>query len=405
MALALRLGWCLTRPATSQAIDVLPDQREYLTLAQNLLHGVGLQFIDQRFDDRVYAFRTPGYPFFLAACGANIHVARAVQAVIDTSVVLAMYLLATTLLRSCIGGLTAALLVAGNPYLIYFSGLLLSETLFTAMLVWSMVLLVRGEIGGSRNDRLIWLVGGALLALSILVRPSAIGLPVVAGLTAMYANYSGARAYSDTEKPSSALGISVRHLLISLAVLSLLTALVLVPWAARNNRVLGHWVWLDTNSGFTLYDGYNPQATGASNQSWIQGDNELHKLSEVARTQYLAKKARSYARGHVGRSLVLAATKLGRTWSAVPLSSDYGQAKYRLVALIYTVPFDVLVLLGLWWGEIPRGAKFFLLTPALYFSIVHALTVGSLRYRIPAEPPMAVVAAAFIVRLKARATV
>jgi hypothetical protein len=35
----------------------------------------------------------------------------------------------------------------------------------------------------------------------------------------------------------------------------------------------------------------------------------------------------------------------------------------------------------------------FLLIPAIYFTAVHMLSVGSLRYRIPAEPPMAVIAA------------
>ena len=36
--------------------------------------------------------------------------------------------------------------MAVNPFLIYFSGLILSETLFTAMMVWGMVLLLYGEV-------------------------------------------------------------------------------------------------------------------------------------------------------------------------------------------------------------------------------------------------------------------
>jgi hypothetical protein len=41
----------------------------------------------------------------------------------------------------------------------------------------------------------------------------------------------------------------------------------------------------------------------------------------------------------------------------------------------------------------------FLLLPALYFTAVHALSVGSLRYRVPAEPPLAVLAAAGAARV------
>jgi hypothetical protein len=40
-----------------------------------------------------------------------------------------------------------------------------------------------------------------------------------------------------------------------------------------------------------------------------------------------------------------------------------------------------------------RSAKVFLLIPAIYFTAVHMASVGSLRYRIPVEPPMAVIAA------------
>jgi hypothetical protein len=39
-----------------------------------------------------------------------------------------------------------------------------------------------------------------------------------------------------------------------------------------------------------------------------------------------------------------------------------------------------------------------LMLPAVYFTLLHALSVGSLRYRIPAEVPMAVIAASALVR-------
>jgi hypothetical protein len=42
---------------------------------------------------------------------------------------------------------------------------------------------------------------------------------------------------------------------------------------------------------------------------------------------------------------------------------------------------------------LPASAKVFLLAPAVYFSLSAGLSVGSLRYRVPAEVPMAVVAA------------
>src|SRR5215211_5973736 len=66
-ALAVRLGWTLTRPTDAATLEQLPDQNEYLATAQSLLDGEGLSFLDPRFGDRVFAYRTPGYPLLIAA--------------------------------------------------------------------------------------------------------------------------------------------------------------------------------------------------------------------------------------------------------------------------------------------------------------------------------------------------
>jgi hypothetical protein len=401
VALGLRLGWALSRPATDASIDALPDQREYLSLAQNLLHGKGLQFFDKRFDDVVYAFRTPGYPFFLAACGGNIRAARAAGAVLDTSTVLAGCLLAVLVAgnrRNSVFPLVAAAIVAFNPYLIYFSALLLSETLFTAMLVWAMVLLILGRGGrGPWRKTVLWLCGGLLLALSALVRPSAAGLPILLGILSVFVNRLNLPAYQGVPGSSRQMDRNAGSWRLPVgATMLVLLLLVLFPWALRNRNVLGRWIWLDTNSGFTLYDAYNPDATGGSDQSFIDREPELQVLGEVDRSEYLSRKATHYASTHWGRIWDLSWYKLARTWSPMPLSSEYGRPGLRFIALAYSLPFDLMVLVGLFWGNLPRSAKVFLLAPAIYFSVIHAVTIGSLRYRVPAEPALAVLAAGVV---------
>jgi 4-amino-4-deoxy-L-arabinose transferase-like glycosyltransferase len=393
-ALLVRVAWGLSRPTDSAAIEQLPDQREYLELADNLLHGRGLHFFDPRFRSSIYAYRTPGYPILLAACGASIRAARVAQAMLDTSTVLAAYLLARRWLTRK-QSLFAAAIVAVNPFLIYFSALLLSETLFTAMLAWSMVLLqgiprpranaISDPPGSSP------LLGGLLLALSVLVRPSAIGLPVLLGIVAAVLNRSQPRAYPRwwPFPPATTM------LLFTLAVLA--------PWAYRNHLAVGHWIWTTTNSGITAYDGFNEDATGASDQRFIARLPGLSRGTEVQRSDFLAQEASRWAREHPRRVMELALVKAGRTWSPVPLSAEFGRPLYRWIAGLYALPFDILVILGLWHGRIPRTAKVFLLIPAIYLTIVHALSVGSLRYRLPAEPPMAVIAIASGSSLVARA--
>ena len=392
VALAVRVGWALVQPTDDESIDRLPDQREYLLLGRNLLHGQGLKFYDPRFRDEVLAFRTPGYPLLIAACGGSVGAVRFVQAIVDTSTALAVYLLALRWLTPRMA-LLAAAVVAFNPFLIYFTGLILTETVFTAMLAWGMVLLLgpahppdAPEHPPTWRGTLVWLCGGLLLALAVLVRQSAIGLPVVLAVGAAFVNRGRGGPYHR------------RWPLPVGTTMLLLTVLVLLPWAYRNYRVLGSWVWTTTNGGITLYDGLNPDATGASHQAFVQSMPELRGMDELGRSRHLAERAKDFARRQPLRAAELALVKAGRTWSPVPLSQEYGGWKYRAVGLLYSLPLDVLVVIGLLrsprkGGPLPQTAKVFLLLPAIYFTAVHMLSVGSLRYRIPAEPPMAVVAA------------
>jgi hypothetical protein len=91
--------------------------------------------------------------------------------------------------------------------------------------------------------------------------------------------------------------------------------------------------------------------------------------------------------------VLLAVLKAGRTWSPVPLSQG-DRPFYLLAGLAYSLPVFVLAAGGLLFSDLPRHAKVFLLAPAAYLTLVHMASVGSLRYRLPAEPTLAILAAA-----------
>ncbi len=368
IAFIIRVGWGLAQPLSRKSLEKLPDQVEYLSLGENLLQDQRLSFVDPRIQQEVRAFRMPGYPAFIALCGAELRVIRVVQAGLDASTVLAIYLLARRLFDLRTARL-AAVLVAINPFLIYFSGLILSETLFVAMLAWGMVLLVQPKRS---------FLGAILLALSIYVRPSAIVLTVLLGWGAAVAMPS----------PRSLRWIGLR--------IVLLTAVLLFPWALRNRAVLGEWVFTTTNGGITFYDGFNPDADGSSNQHVFLDQMpraHLARLGELGRDQHFKQLARRYMVANPWRCVELAAKKMLRTWSPLPLSDDFHKPLYIIGGLIYAIPLDALVIMAVLKPRATTSVKMFLLMPALYITVVHALSVGSLRYRIPAEGPMAVLAA------------
>jgi len=164
------------------------------------------------------------------------------------------------------------------------------------------------------------------------------------------------------------------------------------------------WIWTSTNAGITRYDGFNPDATGASDQSFVEAMPQLRSMTEVERNDYLAREASDFIRTRPLDSIKLAVAKVIRTWSPRPLSSEFSKPHYVILAFGYSLPFFTLFAMGWLTSPMPATAKLFLAAPAVYLTVAAALSVGSLRYRIPAEVPMAVVAAAVFSRHPAAAT-
>ena len=400
IAVVLRLAYSATKSNDPASLMNLPDQTEYWQIARSILQGEGLRFDDTQASEYLYAFRMPGYPLLVAACGAALPIVRAAQAGLDGASVLAVYFLARRL-RGATAGIVAGMLVALHPYLIYYSATLLSETLFTAMLTWGTYCLLSPKPNARRAGLLI-------LVASVFVRPSAIGLGIAA---AGVVGWSGRRPW--LRAPVAAMNATI--------VLTCLLAL----WAARNKAVLHAVILTTTNSGYTAYDSFNANADGSSDQAPFRTKmtdpavaaalgvplsdpymqwRRLRELGEVGRNDLFTRLAWHDTRQHPGRVVTLALAKLGRFWSPWPLSQDFGDRRYVIVGSAFVVPFFVLVIVGLRRGGLGRRTTVILLLPAVYFSAVHCVFVGSLRYRVPCDVPLAVLAgcgAASLVRPKA----
>jgi hypothetical protein len=236
-------------------------------------------------------------------------------------------------------------------------------------------------------------------------------LPVLLGIAAIFLsrpertdqNWTDARAYHKRNTPGAPAAWPPKGWPLPVgATMLLLTLLVMTPWGYRNWRVLGTWVWTTTNEGVTACDGFNPDATGGSDQSFLLNFPQLKQMGELERSRYLSDKATAYVRANPERAGRLALIKAARTWSPVPLSREYGDWKRSVVLLAYSVPLDLMVVAGLvgpLGGGMRRGAKVYLMISAIYFTAVHMMSVGSVRYRVPVEPQLAVIAAGAVAEL------
>lgn len=278
-------------------------------------------------------------------------------------------------------GIAAGLLVACDPFLVFFSSLILTETPFTAALIGLWIALWKTVRAPSARG---WIVVGILAAVCVYLRESSLGL-VVAGPILVAVS-----------KP-----VVIRSLWGPVVVLGIVV-LTLIPWAARNRAVTGHWCWLTHRGGITLYDGVGPQATGASDLGDIKQCEAVRGLDEVAWDRHFWRQAIESIRSDPGRIVRLAGLKLARMWNPIPNVETYRSSSVWLISAGWTIPMFVLAAVGVVVVTLRREsggvlAALLLLLPAIYFSVLHSVFVGSVRYRIPALPMLSILAALALV--------
>ncbi len=387
LAIVLRLGlagWWQWRHGET---FVFGDSQSYWTLGQSLAAGEPYRF------GASAIFRTPGYPallapiFWLAGPTASVFWGRAENALWGTVAVAAVAWLGRRLGGPKVG-LWAAAAAALYPEAIASSVLVLSDTPFAALMVVQLALWVVAWQTPQKWPACGWaLLAGAVAGAASLVRPSWLLFTPFALFVSL--------AFEAERRRQAALGTL---LLVGLLV-------VMLPWWIRNAAITGHFVPTSLQVGASLYDGLNPQATGASQMrlvdEYVQSLRETGPSSvpavpaegEYELDQRLRRAAVDWAAGHPGQVLQLAVVKLGRMWNLWPNEPAFAAWPVRVAVVFTFAPIALLGIMAL-ARTTARGWPYRLCwLPALYLSGIHMLFVGSLRYRMPAMLPWMVLAA------------
>ncbi len=390
VALALRLVACVwwqsRLPAGTRF--AFADSESYWELARAIASGEPYQFGSPP----NAVFRTPGYPLVLAglfrAWGGEppVMVARILNAVLGTLTVTGVYALAARLFDAR-AALVAAAIVAFYPGAIGMSVFVLSEALFCPLLVAQLIVTVAAWQSKSPQVAIcLALAAGALAGAATLARPSwLLFVPFATALGLL------------------SLRNFFRHLLLGGASLVGLM-IVMAPWWQRNYQVTGHFVPTTLQVGASLYDGLNPEATGASEMSFVPGYLQQEEralangeLLEYRLDQRLRSESLEWASTHPGRALQLAGIKFARLWNVWPNEAEFRSWPLRLAVVATYVPVMALAIVGA-VRFTPRGWPYALCwLPAVYFTLLHMIFVSSIRYRDPAMLPLAVLAAGALV--------
>jgi 4-amino-4-deoxy-L-arabinose transferase-like glycosyltransferase len=372
------------------------DSELYWKLALNVAAG-------KPYDDgKRQVLRTPGYPVFLAGCirlfGDSPVAARHAQAAVGSLSCVLLFFLVQRLFDARTAWITAWV-AALYPFAIFLSAVLLSESLFTFVLLLQLLCLSRlGERLSDAHPRYSSLWWAALTgltgALATLVRPSWLpAMPVIGLLLFAFVPRNPAACNLHASDSQQTRRSRFRATLPATAMMLFSCALALCPWWVRNWKVTSHFVPTTLWVGASLYDGWNERATGASNMEFMELparydlDPALNSMHEWEQDRYLRREAWRFARTHPRQVARLAAIKFARFWNPLPNASEWRSWPLRLVSLMTVGPLLALILLGAWQCRSDRRILALLAGPVVYFCVIHLIFVSSVRYREAAMLP------------------
>jgi 4-amino-4-deoxy-L-arabinose transferase-like glycosyltransferase len=346
------------------------------------------------------AFWAPGFSFALAPFyklfGADAAVAKAFNAVAGALTVVPVFFIGRRL-RGDACGLLAAALFATTPALVFWTASLFSEPLFTLGAATTLALAMHA---GERRSVVWCFVTGVALIATAFVRSQ--GLLLVVPVAVLLVRSRDWR-------------IALRGIVPVAAAI----ALFVLPWAVRNQVVMGEPYLINDNLGYNLRLAHAPYSTGTSvppQDLWDEQPGISFKERELLFDDLGRERALDYALGHPERELELAVKRVAYLLeSDAAASIDWSESLGRTPLPRWR---DAYVLVGdIYWYALLAlaAASLVLLRPrtrewwALWSTItvwvaLHTVFAGEPRYHVPIVPVIAVLAAATLVKISERLT-
>ncbi len=375
LSLPRHLVWIVVLAALVRAIAIvavpeqqLPDIQSYRTAAAEFAH---LRLMT---DNNIM----PLYPFLVAMVGQGWGQKLADLALSVASVWL-IYVLAFRVYGRQNVAILAGLFAALWPHFVFFSAIGLTETLFVAM--------VLAAFAGLYYER--YVLGSIFLVLAILTRPAIELLApiLIIGFAILVR------------------GRSVRFAATRLLTYALIYVGLMMPWWLHNYAKYGQFVRLNLAGGMVLYTGNNPLNQSGGGVGKVDVDfAPFASISDpIARDRALTRAALNYIRADPTHFLSMFVVKFARLWRPWPHTSEYSSLP---IILVSAASFISVICLGL-WGLVGTLRAYFVVSLPIFaylgfLTLVHMITFGSIRYRIPLEPFVLIFAAAGAVDLMSR---
>ena len=334
------------------------------------------------------AFWPVGYPAFVAmvfkVAAPTLFAAQLANLLIAAASFWLLYLVAWRLLDDEFAARGAVLLLTIYPNNVAYVPLLLTETLFTFLLLVASYAL----LSGYRWSHLI--LAGVVFGLATLVKVQGVLLiPVLTFLASL-----------DQWSARCAGKAAVRALAVTAVALA-----VVLPWALRNYVAFGTFPLVASNGGLSLLAGNNPSVVGDYRHDFAENDPLMARVKfsvadQIGADQRARALAYAWIREHPWEFIALVPKKLFRLW-AVDGEGEWGYQDtefyernwqwFRTVR--WTSQFFYLALIGLFAAAVvklamsnARPRAFYGVAIVAIVSLISAIFSGQSRYHFPAMP-------------------
>jgi 4-amino-4-deoxy-L-arabinose transferase-like glycosyltransferase len=377
------------------------DEQHYVALATSLANGEGFAWSA----DNPTSIRPPLYPFFIATLwrlsgSQDFQVVRWAQLFLGLASVMILYSIGRRWFDER-AAFMAAIGLAIYPSLLFSGVLLLTETLFVTLLLFTVLSFARYAERPSAGRAFI---SGAALGLAALARSIMWPFIVIAGPLIWIAAGRRDRA----ERAGAVLALVLGYVC------------VVGPWAARNTALQGTMTVVDTMGGLNLLMGnyeHTPEdrmwdavsLTGP--QAWYQAlpaaAPDGGRWTEGKKEKWAQRQAIEFMTAHPGVTLRRAVLKFADFWG---LERDFVAGIQRgyytppgwlaaVAAVGITLGYAAaatLAVIGIFLSPPGRTAHLVLLSIILFVAGVHTIVFGHSRYHLPLIPLMLLYASAAI---------
>jgi len=314
--LFLRLGYVFFVGAD----PIFPDEYRFLEEAESILAGTGLQANGRYGHDMPLTALLIAGVLFIS--GGSTLAVKIFFGFLSTITIFLVGRFAFVLSRDNQSAMLAAGICAVYPFFIFYSSLILSETIFLFLFVLFLSLLFDKDSSGISQ--------GISAGLVHLTKPIFFYFFPVIWLWQYFFQKIPARR---------------------IVIIALIMGVVVSPWAIRNFLIFDELVINTASSGHILWEGNNPwNDTGGVSGSFQNSDAWLNVvpdgLTELEEDQWKKNQAITFVTGNPVVFMENGIRKFLRLWSLWPNSVDHQSWIYKAISLLSFGPILLFSLIG-----------------------------------------------------------